>query len=72
MPKPQNPLKGRGASDNPENRFQERNRIDYDLDQESGTKPAPETQLIRDDIKSVISYNNSEDIGFNAWFFLRS
>jgi len=66
MPKPQNPLKGRGASDNPENRFQERNRIDYDLDNDNGTKPAPDTQLISDDTKSVISYNSSEDIGFNA------
>lgn len=61
----QNPLRGRGASDNPVNRF-EGNYIDYDLDEETGEKPAPKTQLIRDDTKSVITYNKSEDIAFNA------
>lgn len=61
----QNPLRGRGASDNPVNRF-EGNYIDYDLDEETGEKPAPKTQLIRDATQSVITYNKSEDIGFNA------
>lgn len=61
----QNPLRGRGASDNPVNRF-EGNYIDYDLDEETGEKPAPKTQLISDDTKSVITYNKSEDIAFNA------
>lgn len=61
----QNPLRGRGASDNPVNRF-EGNYIDYDLDKETGEKPAPKTQLIRDNTKSVITYNKSEDIAFNA------
>lgn len=60
-----NPQKGRGSSDNPVNRF-EGNYIDYDLDEETGEKPSPKTQLIRDDTKTIISYNNSEDIGFNA------
>ncbi|MEX0844416.1 MAG: PA0069 family radical SAM protein [Balneolaceae bacterium] len=61
----QNPLRGRGASDNPVNRF-EGNYIDYDLDEETGEKPSPKTQLIRDDTKSVITFNKSEDVGFNA------
>lgn len=61
----QNPLRGRGTSDNPVNRF-EGNYIDYDLDEKTGEKPSPKTQLIRDDAKSVISYNKSEDIGFSA------
>ncbi len=61
----QNPLRGRGASDNPVNRF-EGNYIDYDLDEETGEKPSPKTELIRDHTKSVITYNKSEDVGFNA------
>jgi len=65
MAKKQNPLRGRGASDNPVNRF-EGNYIDYDLDEETGERPSPKTQLIRDAAKSVIAYNKSEDIGFNA------
>ena len=60
-----NPLRGRGATDNPVNRF-EGNYIDYDVDEETGEKPSPKTQLIRDDTKSVIAYNKSEDISFNA------
>ncbi len=61
----QNPLRGRGASDNPVNRFEE-NYIEYDVDEETGEKPAPKTQLIRDNTKTVITYNKSEDIGFGA------
>lgn len=61
----QNPLRGRGASDNPVNRF-EGNYIDYDLDEETGEKPSPKTQFIADHTKSLITYNKSEDIGFNA------
>ncbi|MTI89143.1 MAG: PA0069 family radical SAM protein [Balneolaceae bacterium] len=60
-----NPIRGRGASDNPINRF-EGNYIDYELDEETGEKPSPKTQLIRDDTKTVISYNNSPDIPFDA------
>lgn len=61
----QNPLRGRGASDNPVNRF-EGNYIDYDLDEETGEKPSPKTQFIADHTKSLITNNKSEDIGFNA------
>ncbi|MEX0724006.1 MAG: PA0069 family radical SAM protein [Gracilimonas sp.] len=60
-----NPIRGRGASDNPVNRF-EGDYIDYDLDEETGEKPTPKTQLIKDATQSVITYNKSEDIGFNA------
>lgn len=61
----QNPSKGRGSSDNPVNRF-EGNYLDYDLDEETGEKPSPKTTLIRDNTKSIITYNQSEDIGFDA------
>lgn len=60
-----NSIPGRGASDNPVNRF-EGNYIDYDLDEETGEKPSAKTALIRDYTKTVITYNQSEDIGFEA------
>ncbi|MEX0610172.1 MAG: PA0069 family radical SAM protein [Balneolaceae bacterium] len=61
----QNPQRGRGSSDNPVNRF-EGDYIDYDLDEETGEKPSPKTQLIKDATKTIISYNKSEDIAFDA------
>ena len=62
----QQAIKGRGASDNPENRFKERPKIDYDINKESGQKPSPKTQLIKDDTKEIISYIKSPDIPFEA------
>lgn len=60
------PLRGRGASDNPENRFKERPKVDYDLNEETGEKPSPKTQLIRDDTKDIISHIKSPDLPFEA------
>ncbi len=60
-----NPLRGRGSSDNPVNRF-EGKYTDYDLDKETGEKPKPDTKLIPDHTKEIISTNNSPDIPFNA------
>ena len=65
MPQLQKPKRGRGASDNPINRF-EGHYVDYDLDEESGEKPAQKTQLFKDDTKSIIAYNKSPDIPFKA------
>src|SRR5690625_7840166 len=59
-----NPIKGRGASDNPLNRF-EHVHLDYDLDEETGEKPAPKRELLRDHTLNIISTNNSPDIGFS-------
>lgn len=58
-----NPIRGRGASDNPANRFEGR-YTDYDLDEESGEKPSQDTKLIRDDTKEILSKNDSPDIPF--------
>ena len=60
-----NPLRGRGSSDNPENRF-ESTHIEYDLDEETGEKPGRETKLYADETKNIISTNNSPDIPFGA------
>jgi len=58
------PIKGRGSSDNPTNRF-ENLYLDYDLDEETGEKPAPGTKLLTDHTKKIISTNDSPDIPFN-------
>lgn len=58
-----NPIRGRGASDNPANRF-EGKYVDYDLDEETGEKPAQDTKLIADDTKEILSKNSSPDIPF--------
>ncbi len=65
MPEDRNPIKGRGSSDNPANRFEDR-KIDYDPDEETGEKPAPDTRLIRDDTKNIVAQNDSPDIPFES------
>jgi DNA repair photolyase len=60
-----NPIRGRGTSDNPVNRF-EGHYTDYELDEETGEKPSPDTHLYRDDTKDIISTNDSPDIPFEA------
>lgn len=61
--KDKNPIRGRGASDNPANRFEGR-YTDYDLDEETGEKPSQDTKLIADDSKQILSENDSPDIPF--------
>lgn len=58
-------MHGRGASDNPPNRFERLHHApDPDaIDQEAS---APATHFLRDDSKSIISYNDSPDVGFGA------
>lgn len=58
-------IKGRGSSDNPANRFEDR-YTDFNLDEETGQKPAPDTRLYRDDTKEIISTNDSPDLPFDA------
>lgn len=56
-------IRGRGASDNPANRF-EGKYIDYDLDEETGENPSQDTKLIPDDTDNILSENDSPDIPF--------
>ena len=57
-------LKARGAASNPANRFE---KTSYDTaewrDEED---PARGTVLLKDSTKSIINYNESPDVGFNA------
>jgi DNA repair photolyase len=71
MPGDLPPIRGRGASDNPPNRF-EPSWHEYDLESESETSddlshgPDPATQLFRDSSRSIITTNDSPDVGFDA------
>ncbi|HUI06371.1 MAG TPA: PA0069 family radical SAM protein [Verrucomicrobiae bacterium] len=57
--------RGRGAAENPPNRFEQ---IVYERDAEwnEPDDPAPKTQFFRDATASIITYNNSPDVGFDA------
>lgn len=55
------PIKGRGTSFNPTGRFE---RLAYIPDDD--TDPHSETQLFLDTSKTIISYNTSPDIPYNA------
>ncbi len=58
-------LRGRGASFNPPNRF-ERISFEPDAEWDPAQDPAPATQFFRDASQSLITYNNSPDIPFQA------
>jgi len=53
---------GRGATINPKGRFE---RLEVAIDEEF-ENPNPRTVYFRDDAQSIISYNDSPDIGFDA------
>ncbi|MBM3463403.1 MAG: PA0069 family radical SAM protein [Armatimonadetes bacterium] len=62
----QPPIKGRGTSDNPSGRFE---KIAYEVNEYADDPfddPAPVTQFLRDDSKTLITYNDSPDVGFDA------
>ena len=56
---------GRGAAENPPNRFE---KLAYlrDPDSNEPEEPSRDTQFIKDSSRSVISYNDSPDVGFEA------
>lgn len=59
------PIRGRGSSANPGNRFTD-NHLEYDPDEETGQLERPKTRLLKDHTKNVISTNNSPDIPFDV------
>ena len=65
MPGNESPIRGRGAAGNPSNRFE---LLQYERDPDAGVDetPAPATQFLRDASRSIIAYNESPDVGFNA------
>jgi len=53
---------GRGSAGNPKNRFE---KLEYVEDPDCGEEPArPRTQFLRDDSRSIITRNDSPDVGF--------
>jgi DNA repair photolyase len=57
-------MQGRGATDNPSNRF---DRLVYDPDAESlEERSLPDTQVFRDTSRSLITHNDSPDVGFDS------
>ena len=55
----------RGAAENPPNRF-EKVHLERDEDWNPEEDPLPRTQFLRDSSKTIIAYNDSPDIGFEA------
>ncbi|MEQ9620151.1 MAG: PA0069 family radical SAM protein [Deltaproteobacteria bacterium] len=59
-----NGIKGRAAARNPANRFE---KIEFEPSQEEVAEGlSPRTVFYRDTSKSIITYNDSPDVGFNA------
>src|SRR5438045_4903544 len=64
MPLEEQSIRGRGASDNPANRFEKLHYVRDEEDGEDGS--APTTQFFRDRTRSIIAFNDSPDVGFAA------
>jgi DNA repair photolyase len=59
-------VRGRGIDFNPPNRFESIHMVeDPGMDEHVENRKVP-TELYRDDTQSIISYNDSSDVGFNA------
>jgi len=59
------PLRGRGSATNPKNRFESVERVP-EPPEDSDEVSAPHTQFFSDSSKSLIAYNDSPDVGFDA------
>lgn len=66
MSGPKAPIKGRGATINPEGRFETRRREDFDdgWASDEDPPPSPITELFIDHARSIITRNDSPDIPF--------
>jgi DNA repair photolyase len=71
LPQTQQSIHGRGASWSPANRF-EKVHVDVndfdvvDVDPDESRRRKRETQFFRDGTKTIITHNNSPDVGFEA------
>ena len=59
------PVRGRGSATNPKNRFESIERV-AEPPEDSDEISSPDTQFFPDHSKSIIAYNDSPDIGFDA------
>ena len=58
-------LPSRGAAGNPPNRF-EKLHLEADADWDPERDPLPRTQFLKDTTGTIITYNDSPDVGFEA------
>src|SRR3989441_3295486 len=58
-------IRARGAAENPPNRF-EKISLERDAEWNDPDEPAPQTQFFKDHSDSIINYNESPDVGFEA------
>ena len=58
------PVRGRGTAGNPKNRFESIERVPEPVDDEESS--SRHTQFFTDSSKSIIAYNDSPDVGFDA------
>lgn len=59
------PPRGRGAADNPKNRFYVRS-VEPEREELEAETPSPRTQVIPDKARTIIATNDSPDVGFEA------
>jgi DNA repair photolyase len=59
------PLRGRGSASNPKNRFETLERVP-ETPEDSDEISSPHTEFFLDKSKSLIAYNDSPDVGFDA------
>jgi DNA repair photolyase len=59
------PLRGRGSASNPKNRFETLERVP-ETPEDSDEISSPHTEFFPDKSKSLIAYNDSPDVGFDA------
>jgi DNA repair photolyase len=62
---PNQTIRGRGAAGNPANRF-EQIHLERDIDWDPSEDAAPTTHFYKDSSCTIISYNDSPDVGFSA------
>lgn len=58
------PLRGRGADSNPANRFEGLSHVREEDGWEWQPDPAPETTVLEDHSRSILTHNDSPDLGF--------
>ena len=56
-------IRGRGAGQNPRNRFE---TLTYEKESWTGEDPGPSTEFLKDHTRTIIAYNDSPDVGFDA------
>ena len=68
MPSSSDPLPpARGSATNPKNRFEKLEIVLDPTDPAEGEEPSPlRTQFLRDDSQTIIAWNDSPDVGFDA------